>query len=169
MFFFFYSCMFLFGLVLIVLFVGVVLVSLVWVLYDMIVLNIVNCMKLLSWMYLFGIDQFGCDILSMIMVGVCMFIVVVFVVVGIGMSIGVFLGFVVVVCKGGLFDEFIMCVNDFVFVFFSFLIVVMIMVVFGVLVLNVIIVIGIFNILVFVCLICGVVLFLWSWDYILVV
>ena len=77
------------GLLLTVLFVSAALISLVWVPYDTTVLNIANRMKLPSWTHLLGTDQFGRDILSMIMVGARTSIAVALVAVGIGMIIGV--------------------------------------------------------------------------------
>ncbi|QDG74960.1 ABC transporter permease [Labrenzia sp. PHM005] len=155
------------GLLLTVLFVSAALISLVWVPYDTTVLNIANRMKLPSWAHLLGTDQFGRDILSMIMVGARTSIAVALVAVGIGMIIGVPLGLAAAARKGGWLDEVIMRANDLVFAFPSLLIAVMITAVFGASALNAIIAIGIFNIPVFARLTRGAALSLWNRDYIL--
>lgn len=155
------------GVFLTVLFAGAALVSLVWVPYDTTVLNIAERMKTPSWAHPFGTDQFGRDILSMIMVGARTSIAVALVAVGIGMIAGVPLGLAAAARKGGFLDEFIMRGNDLVFAFPSLLIAVMITAVFGASALNAIIAIGIFNIPVFARLTRGAALSLWSRDYIL--
>jgi peptide/nickel transport system permease protein len=155
------------GLFLSLVFVAAALISLVWVPYDTTVLNIANRMKLPSWEHWLGTDQFGRDILSMIMVGARTSIAVALVAVGIGMSVGVPLGLAAAARKGGWLDEVIMRANDLVFAFPSLLIAVMITAVFGASALNAIIAIGIFNIPVFARLTRGAALSLWNRDYIL--
>ncbi len=155
------------GLFLSLVFVAAALISLVWVPYDTTVLNIANRMKLPSWEHWLGTDQFGRDILSMIMVGARTSIAVALVAVGIGMSVGVPLGLAAATRKGGWLDEVIMRANDLVFAFPSLLIAVMITAVFGASALNAIIAIGIFNIPVFARLTRGAALSLWNRDYIL--
>lgn len=155
------------GLVLTATFVCAALISLVWVPYDTTVLNIANRMKVPSWDHLLGTDQFGRDILSMIMIGARTSIAVALVAVGIGMILGVPLGLAAAARKGGWLDEVIMRANDLVFAFPSLLIAVMITAVFGASALNAIIAIGIFNIPVFARLTRGAALSLWNRDYIL--
>jgi peptide/nickel transport system permease protein len=155
------------GAILTLVFTGAALVSLVWVPHDTTVLDISNRMKPPSWAYPLGTDQFGRDILSMIMVGARTSIAVALVAVGIGMAVGVPLGLASAAKKGGLIDEIIMRGNDLVFAFPSLLIAVMITAVFGASALNAIIAIGIFNIPVFARLTRGAALSLWSLDYIL--
>jgi len=155
------------GLFLSLVFVAAALISLAWVPYDTTVLNIANRMKLPSWEHWLGTDQFGRDILSMIMVGARTSIAVALVAVGIGMSVGVPLGLAAAARKGGWLDEIIMRANDLVFAFPSLLIAVMITAVFGASALNAIIAIGIFNIPVFARLTRGAALSLWNRDYIL--
>ncbi|EEE43408.1 ABC transporter permease [Roseibium alexandrii] len=155
------------GLFLSLVFVAAALISLIWVPYDTTVLNIANRMKLPSWEHWLGTDQFGRDILSMIMVGARTSIAVALVAVGIGMSVGVPLGLAAAARKGGWMDEVIMRANDLVFAFPSLLIAVMITAVFGASALNAIIAIGIFNIPVFARLTRGAALSLWNRDYIL--
>ncbi|MCX2725635.1 ABC transporter permease [Roseibium salinum] len=155
------------GALLTLVFAGAALLSLVWVPYDITVLDISARMKPPSLSHPFGTDQFGRDILSMIMVGARTSIAVALVAVGIGMLAGVPLGLAAAARKGGFADEFIMRSNDLVFAFPSLLIAVMITAVFGASALNAIIAIGIFNIPVFARLTRGAALSLWSRDYIL--
>ncbi|MES0880946.1 ABC transporter permease [Roseibium sp. SCP14] len=155
------------GATLTFLFAGAAIVSLFWVPYDTTVLDIANKIKSPSWAHPFGTDQFGRDILSMIMVGARTSIAVALVAVGIGMLAGVPLGLAAAARKGGLLDEVIMRMNDLVFAFPSLLIAVMITAVFGASALNAIIAIGIFNIPVFARLTRGAALSLWSRDYIM--
>lgn len=155
------------GLILTFLFAGAALISFIWVPYDTTVLNIANRMKVPNWDHWLGTDQFGRDILSMIMVGARTSIAVALVAVGIGMTIGVPLGLAAAARKGGVLDEVIMRANDLVFAFPSLLIAVMITAVFGASALNAIIAIGIFNIPVFARLTRGAALSLWNRDYIL--
>lgn len=150
-----------------VLFAGAAVLSMFWVPYDTTVLDIANKIKSPSLAHPFGTDQFGRDILSMIMVGARTSIAVALVAVGIGMIAGVPLGLAAAARKGGFLDEFIMRMNDLVFAFPSLLIAVMITAVFGASALNAIIAIGIFNIPVFARLTRGAALSLWSRDYIM--
>ena len=155
------------GALLTLVFAGAALISLFWVPYDTTVLNIADRMKLPSLAHPFGTDQFGRDILSMLMVGARTSIAVALVAVGIGMLAGVPLGLAAAARKGSLPDEIIMRTNDLVFAFPSLLIAVMITAVFGASALNAIIAIGIFNIPVFARLTRGAALTLWSREYVM--
>lgn len=155
------------GALLTVVFAGAALISLFWVPYDTTVLNIADRMKLPSLAHPFGTDQFGRDILSMLMVGARTSIAVALVAVGIGMLAGVPLGLAAAARKGSLPDEIIMRTNDLVFAFPSLLIAVMITAVFGASALNAIIAIGVFNIPVFARLTRGAALTLWSREYVM--
>ncbi len=155
------------GAVLTLVFTGAALISLFWVPYDTTVLNIADRMKLPSLVHPFGTDQFGRDILSMLMVGARTSIAVALVAVGIGMLAGVPLGLAAAARKGSLPDEIIMRTNDLVFAFPSLLIAVMITAVFGASALNAIIAIGIFNIPVIARLTRGAALTLWSREYVM--
>ncbi|WP_420334307.1 ABC transporter permease [Roseibium sp.] len=155
------------GALLTLVFAGAALISLFWVPYDTTVLNIADRMKLPSLAHPFGTDQFGRDILSMLMVGARTSIAVALVAVGIGMLVGVPLGLAAAARKGSLSDEIIMRTNDLVFAFPSLLIAVMITAVFGASALNAIIAIGIFNIPVFARLTRGAALTLWSREYVM--
>ncbi|QFT32994.1 ABC transporter permease [Roseibium porphyridii] len=163
----FHNRSFLPGIILTTVFAAAALISLAWVPYDTTILNIAEKLKTPSLAHPLGTDQFGRDILSMIMVGARTSIAVALVAVGIGMIAGVPLGLAAAARKGGLLDEVIMRMNDLVFAFPSLLIAVMITAVFGASALNAIIAIGIFNIPVFARLTRGAALTLWSREYIL--
>lgn len=147
-------------------FAGAALISLVWVPYDTLTLDISNKIKSPSWSHLLGTDHFGRDILSMIMVGARTSIAVALVAVGIGMLVGVPLGLAAAARLHSLLDEMIMRTNDLVFAFPSLLIAIMITAVFGASALNAIIAIGIFNIPVFARLTRSGALSLWEREYI---
>lgn len=162
-----HSRSFLPGALLTLVFTLAALISLVWVPYDITVLDISSRLQPPGGAHPFGTDQFGRDILSMLMEGARTSIAVALVAVGIGMIVGVPLGLTAAARKGGLVDEIIMRGNDLVFAFPSLLIAVMITAVFGASALNAIIAIGIFNIPVFARLTRGAALSLWTLDYVL--
>ena len=155
------------GATLSVLFVAMALVSFVWTPYDIEVFDIPNKLKTSSWSNWLGTDQFGRDILSMIMMGARTSIAVALLAVGIGMAIGVPLGLWAAARRGSLLDEFIMRANDLIFAFPSLVIAILITAVFGAGAVNAIIAIGIFNIPVFARLTRGAALSLWERDFIL--
>ncbi len=124
------------------------LISFFWTPYDVTRLVVADRMLPPSAEHLFGTDQFGRDVLSMIMVGARNSIAVALVAVGIGMGIGVPLGCWAAM-SGGLVDDALMRFNDIVFAFPALLSAIMITAVFGPGAINAIIAIGIFNIPVF--------------------
>lgn len=124
------------------------LLSFIWTPYDVTKLVVADRMQPPSASHWFGTDQFGRDVLSMIMVGARNSIAVAFVAVGIGMAIGVPLG-CWAAARGGLVDEALMRFNDVVFAFPALLSAIMITAVFGPGAVNAIVAIGIFNIPVF--------------------
>ncbi|MEQ1950520.1 ABC transporter permease [Mesorhizobium sp. CN2-181] len=139
---------FVIGFVITALVALVALVSFFWTPYDVTKLVVADRMLPPSATHLFGTDQFGRDVLSMIMVGSRNSIAVALVAVGIGMGIGVPLG-CLAAARGGWLDEVVMRFNDLVFAFPALLSAVMITAVFGPGAVNAIIAIGIFNIPVF--------------------
>jgi peptide/nickel transport system permease protein len=100
----------------------------------------------LNWL---GTDQFGRDVLSMLMVGARNALLVGIVAVGIGVTIGVSLGMIAAHGEGSLLDEAIMRACDFTFAFPAVLTAILILTFLGPGVVNAIIAIGIFNIPVF--------------------
>lgn len=155
-----------FGLVLVGLFVGAALLSLIWTPYDVTVLDIPNKLQTPSGAHWLGTDHYGRDILAMIMVGAQTSISVAFVAVGVGMGLGVPLG-LIAAAKRGLLDELIMRGNDLIFAFPALLIAILITAIFGASAVNAIIAIGIFNIPVFARMSRGAALELWTRDFIL--
>ena len=142
------------------------LLSFVWTPYDVTHLVVADRMQPPSAAHWFGTDQFGRDILSMIMVGARNSIAVALVAVGIGMGIGVPLG-CLAAARGGLADEVVMRFNDVVFAFPALLSAVMITAVFGPGAVNAIVAIGIFNIPVFARVARAGALALWPREFIL--
>jgi len=139
---------FIIGLVITASIVLMALVSFVWTPFDVTKLVVADRMQPPSATHLFGTDQFGRDVLSMIMVGARNSIAVALVAVGIGMGIGVPLG-CYAAARGGFVDEAVMRFNDLVFAFPALLSAIMITAIFGPGAVNAIIAIGIFNIPVF--------------------
>lgn len=148
------------------LFVGLALVSLVWLPYDVTGVEVAARMQLPTPSHWLGTDHLGRDMLSMIMAGAQTSLAVALVAVGIGVVIGVPLGLVAAMRAGGLLDEVIMRGNDIVFAFPALVIAILITAVFGPGALNAIIAIGIFNIPVFARLTRGAALSLLSRDFI---
>jgi peptide/nickel transport system permease protein len=139
---------FIIGFMITALIAGMALLSFFWTPYDVTNLVVADRMQPPSRTHLFGTDQFGRDVLSMIMVGSRNSIAVAFVAVGIGMGLGVPLG-CWAAARGGFVDEAVMRFNDLVFAFPALLSAVMITAIFGPGAINAIIAIGIFNIPVF--------------------
>ncbi len=155
------------GAILVSVFVGAALLSLVWVPYDIIQMNMAQRLQGPSWPHPLGTDHYGRDMLSMIMLGARTSIAVALVAVGIGMGLGVPLGLTAAARRGGWIDEIVMRGNDLIFAFPSLLIAILITAIFGASAVNAIIAIGIFNIPVFARLVRGGALSLWTRDYIL--
>ena len=155
------------GLALTLVFFAAALVSFLWSPYDVTQLDIADKLKAPSALHWFGTDQYGRDVLSMVMVGARASIAVAIVAVGIGLVVGVPLGLAAAARRGSLLDEIIMRTNDLVFAFPALLMAIMITAVFGPGAVNAIVAIGIFNIPVFARLSRGTALSLWMRDYVL--
>lgn len=143
------------------------LVSLLWTPYDVTVLAISDRLQPPSPDHWFGTDQFGRDVLSMVMVGARTSIAVGLIAVGLGVVLGVPLGLAAAALRGGFLDDVIMRANDLIFAFPSLVIAILITAVFGPGAVNAIIAIGIFNIPVFARLARGAALSLWTRDFLL--
>ena len=154
------------GFVITLAIVAMALLSFVWTPYDVTHLVVADRMKPPSWTHPFGTDQFGRDVLSMIMVGSRNSIAVAIVAVGIGMGIGVPLG-CWAAARGGFADEVLMRFSDLVFAFPALLSAVLITAIFGPGAVNAIIAIGIFNIPVFARVARAGALSLWPREFIL--
>lgn len=155
------------GIVLTVFFLAIALVSFVWTPFDIESFDIPNKLKSPNGINWLGTDQYGRDILSMIMMGARTSIAVAVLAVGIGICVGVPLGLWAAARRGSLLDEVIMRGNDLVFAFPSLVIAILITAIFGPSAINAIIAIGIFNIPVFARLSRGAALPIWERDFIL--
>ena len=155
------------GAVLSAVFVSLAAVSLLWLPYDITVLNIAGRLQPPSASHWLGTDHFGRDMMAMLMAGARTSIAVALVAVGIGIVFGVPLGLAAAAYRGTWLDELIMRGNDLVFAFPSLVIAILITAVFGASAVNAILAIGIFNIPVFARVARGGALPLWTLDYIL--
>lgn len=145
---------------------AVALLSFLWTPYPVTDLPVAARLRPPSAENLLGTDQFGRDILSMIMVGARNSIAVAFLSVGIGIAIGVPAG-CWAAARGGMADTVLMRLNDVVFAFPALLSAVMITAIFGPGAVNAIIAIGIFNIPVFARVSRGAAMALWPREFIL--
>jgi peptide/nickel transport system permease protein len=148
-------------------FIAVALVSLAWTPFDTARLSIPDRLQPASASHWFGTDQFGRDLVSMLMEGTRTSLAVALVAVGIGVGLGVPLGLAAAARKGSFLDEFIMRGNDLIFAFPSLVIAILITAVWGPSATNAILAIGIFNIPVFARVARGGALPIWTLDYIL--
>ena len=155
------------GAVLSAMFVGLAAVSLVWLPYDITVLDISARLQPAGASHWLGTDHFGRDMATMLMAGARTSIAVALIAVGIGIVFGVPLGLAAAAYRGTWLDEVIMRGNDLVFAFPSLVIAILITAVFGASAVNAILAIGIFNIPVFARVARGGALPLWTLDYIL--
>ncbi|HYD70075.1 ABC transporter permease [Azospirillum sp.] len=146
--------------------VGMALLSLGWTPYPPAEMNIAQRLAAPSAAHPLGTDQFGRDVLSMVMGGAWNSIVVALVAVAIGAGVGVPLG-ALAAARRGWVDEAVMRFNDFAFAFPALLSAVMITALAGPGAVNAIIAIGIFNIPVFARLTRGAALALWQRDFVL--
>ncbi len=158
---------FLIGAALSVVFVAAAALSFLWTPHDVTSLVIANRLQPAGGDFVLGTDQFGRDLLSMLMVGARTSIAVALVAVGIGITLGVPLGLAAAAARGSLLDEVIMRGNDLIFAFPSLVIAILITAVYGPSATNAIIAIGIFNIPVFARVARGGALSLWTLDYVL--
>ncbi len=146
--------------------VGVALASLAWTPYAVTEINVPMKLRPPSADHWLGTDQFGRDVLSMMMLGARNSIVVSLVAVGIGAGLGVPLG-ALAAARRGWVEESVMRFNDFAFAFPALLSAVMITALLGPGAVNSIIAIGIFNIPVFARVTRGASLSLWQREYVL--
>jgi peptide/nickel transport system permease protein len=137
------------GAVLMALVIGAALLSLVWTPHDPEAMRIMARLKPPSAEHWLGTDQFGRDIVSMVLVGARNALLVGLVAVGIGLVFGVALGMLAALYRGRFIDEAVMRALDFVFAFPAVLTAILILTWFGPGLVNAVIAIGIFNIPVF--------------------
>jgi len=154
------------GAVLTLAIVAVALLSLVWTPYAVTDLRIPQRLQGPSAAHWLGTDQFGRDVLSMLMVGAQNSLAVGCVAVSVGLGFGVLLGALSASLRGWL-DEMLMRTADFAFAFPAVLSAILITTILGPGAINSIIAIGIFNVPVFARLTRGAALQVLSRDYIL--
>lgn len=142
------------------------LLSFVWTPHDPTVLDIARKLQPPSAAHWLGTDQYGRDVLSMIMHGAVTSMAVSFVAVGIGLGIGVPLG-LLAAARRGLVGEAVMRANDFVFAFPALIIAIMLRDIFGPGAINAMVAIGIFNVPVFARLAYGAALPLWTREFVM--
>lgn len=142
------------------------LLSFVWTPHDPTVLDIGRKLQPLSAAHWLGTDQYGRDVLSMIMGGAVTSMAVSFVAVGIGLGLGVPLG-LLAAGRPGPVGEAVMRANDFVFAFPALVMAIMLRDIFGPGALNAIVSIGIFNVPVFARLAYGAALPLWTREFVM--
>ncbi|TCT05440.1 peptide/nickel transport system permease protein [Tepidamorphus gemmatus] len=148
------------------LFVVVAIVAVFWTPWSYTAMNIAGRLQGPSMAHWLGTDQYGRDVLSMLMKGTHNSVLVAVVAVGIGMGLGVPLG-ALAAARRGWIDEVVMRASDFAFAFPFLLSAVMITALFGPGAVNSIIAIGIFNIPVFARLTRGSGMAVWQRDYVM--
>src|SRR5674476_361276 len=119
--------------------------SLVWTPWSAYEIDMTAKLQPPNLQHWLGTDPFGRDVSSLLLVGARNSILVGFIAVGIGLSIGTSLGLLAAARRGWL-EELIMRLSDFTFAFPAILSAIMLTAVFGAGIVNSIIAIGIFNI-----------------------
>jgi len=142
------------------------LLSFVWTPHPVEGIDISARLQPPGWGHPLGTDQFGRDILSMLMVGARTSLAVALIAVGIGMAAGVPLGLLAAARRGGIVDAVVMRLNDLVFAFPSLVIAILVTAILGPSATNAILAIGIFNIPVFARVTRGAALSLWTLDFV---
>jgi peptide/nickel transport system permease protein len=157
---------FMIGGVLTALLIVAAILSLVWTphsAYDIVILDRFKTPSASHWL---GTDQFGRDILSMLMVGAQNSITVGVVAVGIGLVAGVLLG-AIASAQRGWAEELVMRFSDFAFAFPAILSAIMITAILGPGAVNSMIAIGIYNIPIFARLTRGSANAIWTREFVL--
>ncbi|MBC2886263.1 ABC transporter permease [Ochrobactrum sp. CM-21-5] len=154
------------GSLITIILVAMAVISYVWTPYSPTGMNFRDKLQGPSLNHLFGTDNFGRDVFSMIMVGarnsIAVSIIAVLVGAGIGIPLGAFAA-----ARGGMVDGLVMRMTDLAFAFPALLTAVIITAIFGPGAVNAMIAIGIFNIPVFARVTRGASLGLWKREYVL--
>ena len=154
------------GGLLVLLMVLSALVSLVWTPWPVAEIDIPNKLAAPSAQHWLGTDSLGRDVASQLLVGSQNSLLVGFIAVGIGLSLGGALGLLAAAC-GGWVDEALMRTADFAFAFPALLLAIMLTAIYGPGLVVSITAIGIFNIPVFARITRGAALAIWSREFIL--
>ncbi len=153
------------GSLITIILVAMAVISYIWTPYSPTAMNFRDKLQGPSLNHLFGTDNFGRDVFSMIMVGARNSIAVSIIAVLVGAGIGIPLGSLAA-ARGGLIDGFVMRMTDLAFAFPALLTAVIITAIFGPGAVNAMIAIGIFNIPVFARVTRGASLGLWKREYV---
>ncbi len=145
---------------------AVAVLSLFWTPYDPIKINIKGRLAAPSLEHWLGTDQFGRDILSIIMAGAQNSITVGVVAVSIGMLFGVALG-LWASARRGWTEEILMRLSDFMFAFPAILLAIMLVATLGPGAINAIVAIGIFAVPIFARLTRGAANAIWAREFVL--
>jgi peptide/nickel transport system permease protein len=148
------------------LFIAAALLSLVWTPYNVASFDIDHRLQGPSAAHWLGLDHFGRDVASMILLGARNALSVSLVAVLLGAGVGVPLGLLAAAQRGWV-DELVMRASDVVFAFPALILAILITAVLGPGAINAVIAIGIFNVPVFARLTRGSALSLWTRDYVL--
>ncbi|WP_068317023.1 ABC transporter permease [Polycladidibacter hongkongensis] len=143
-----YSASLLLGTVITIVVVGTGVLSFFWLPFNVSSLNVAQRLQPASAQHWLGTDQYGRDLLSMLMIGAQTSLGVGLFAVGFGMLLGVPLG-LLAAARRGFVDQLLMRFNDLVFAFPAVLSAILITASLGPGALNSIIAIGIFNVPVF--------------------
>ena len=157
---------FVLGAVLSILLLASALLSFVWTPGSAYEMNMDAALQAASAQHWLGMDSFGRDVASQILIGTRASIAVGLIAVGIGLVLGVILGLIAAARRGWL-EEVIMRLADFTFAFPALLSAIMLTAVFGPGMVNAIIAIGIFNIPTFARITRASANAIWARDYVL--
>jgi peptide/nickel transport system permease protein len=161
-----YSWSFIIGGSITLILVCAAILSQFWTPLDPTAINIVNRLKPLGVGGVLGSDHFGRDELSMIMTGSWVSLGIAFTAIAIGGFIGTVLG-VTAAAKRGVFESFVMRVNDVLFAFPPVLSAILLAAILGGGPVTIIVAIALFMIPVFTRVTRGAALQIWTRDYIL--
>ena len=157
---------FVLGAVLTILLIAAALLSFVWTPGSAYEMNMDAALQPVSSQHWLGMDAYGRDVASQILIGARASIAVGLIAVGIGLALGVVLGLIAAARRGWL-EEVIMRLADFTFAFPALLSAIMLTAVFGAGMVNAIIAIGIFNIPTFARIARASANAIWARDYVL--
>lgn len=146
--------------------IGMALLSLVWTPYSLMTMNMRQRLQAPSLQHLLGTDQFGRDLLSLLMIGAQNSLAVGVVAVVIGLVIGTALGLLAAARRGWV-DEVVMRFCDFVFAFPAVLSAVMLAAALGPGTGNAMLAIGIYNIPIFARIARGAAKSVWAREFVM--
>lgn len=141
-------------------------VSLVWTPYEATAIDVSAKLKPASWAHWMGTDQFGRDILSLIMVGAQNSILVGVIAVGIGLIGGTAIGLFAAARRGWV-EELAMRLTDFTYAFPAILVAILITAGWGPGIVNSIVAIGIYNVAIFARTVRGAANAMWGREFVL--